>query len=80
MAPLTTAFGRAVRDLREKSGVSQERFAFNAGIDRAFMSRIERGRSNVSLGTIERIATALDIPLDGLFAEVERHRQVTGEG
>lgn len=55
--------------------MSQEHFAYAAKIDRAFMSRIERGKSNVSLATVDRIATALGIPLDNLFAEVERQRR-----
>jgi len=77
MKSLTEAFGTAVRALREKTGVSQEHFAYTAQIDRAFMSRIERGKSNVSLATVDRIATALEIPLDGLFAEVERQRRTS---
>jgi transcriptional regulator with XRE-family HTH domain len=77
MQSLTEAFGRAVRVLREQTGVSQEAFAYAAQIDRAFMSRIERGKSNVSLGTVERIASALGLPLDALFAEVERQRSLT---
>ncbi len=74
MASLTTAFGQAVRKLREETGVSQERFAHKAGIDRAFMSRIERGKSNVSLATIERVARGLGVHLDELFAAVEQQR------
>ena len=74
MKSLPEAFGHAIRGLREQTGVSQEAFAYSANIDRAFMSRIERGKSNVSLGTIEKVADALGIPLDVLFVEVERQR------
>jgi transcriptional regulator with XRE-family HTH domain len=75
MKSLPEAFGLAVRALREQTGASQEHFAYTAKIDRAFMSRVERGKSNVSLATVDRIATALDIELDDLFAEVERQRK-----
>lgn len=60
--------------MREETGLAQEHFAYAAQLDRAFMSRIERGKSNVSLETIARIADALGVPLDVLFAEVERRR------
>jgi len=74
MESLSTAFGRAVRKLREDAGVSQERFAYKAGIDRAFMSRIERGKTNASLTTIDRVAKALNVSLETLFEAVERER------
>jgi transcriptional regulator with XRE-family HTH domain len=73
--PLTEAFGLAVRTLRDRLGISQERFAQLAKIDRAFMSRIERGKSNVSLATADRIAGALAVSLAELFGEVERQRR-----
>jgi transcriptional regulator with XRE-family HTH domain len=78
MKSLPEAFGLAVRALREQTGVSQEHFAYTAKIDRAFMSRVERGKSNVSLETVDRIAVALEISLDELFAEIERQRKGTG--
>jgi len=78
MKSLPEAFGKAVRMLREQTGVSQEAFAYSAKIDRAFMSRVERGKSNISLATVDRIALALEISLDELFAEVERQRSGAG--
>ena len=40
-------------------GLSQEGFADRCGLDRTYMSGIERGRRNVSLRNIERVADGL---------------------
>lgn len=49
-----------VRRLREKRGLSQERFAELAGLDSRFAQRVERGRLNFSIETLVRLAAALD--------------------
>lgn len=73
MPNVPTAFGLAVRRLREKKGLTQEEFADRAEIDRTYASGIERGRRNPSLKAIGRIADGLDVSLAHLFREVERH-------
>jgi transcriptional regulator with XRE-family HTH domain len=64
---LLREFGQAVRVHRERLGVSQEELAFRAGIDRTYVSGIERGRRNPSLRSIDRLARALEIDLATLF-------------
>lgn len=64
-------FGQAVATLRKEKGYSQERFAFEAGIARKYMSDIENGKRNVSLDVIKRIADKLGISLSELFAKVK---------
>ena len=49
-----------VRRLRERRGLSQERFAEVAGLDFRFTQRVERGRLNFSIETLVRLAAALD--------------------
>lgn len=61
------ALGEAVRQLREKQGLTQERLAQEAGLTTGTISLIERGRSNPAWGTIKVIACALDAPM-GEFA------------
>ena len=63
-------FGNAVRKLRTQNNISQEDFADMCGLHRTYISDIELGKRNVSLENIERIATALNIPLSDLFREV----------
>lgn len=61
--------GLGVRSLRERAGLSQEALADAAGIDRSHMSRIERGKRNVSFLNVARIADALGCkPSDILVA------------
>ncbi|RYG58238.1 MAG: XRE family transcriptional regulator [Alphaproteobacteria bacterium] len=61
--------GAGVRAIRESAGLSQEALADAAGIDRSHMSRIERGRRNVSFLNVCRIADALGCkPSDILIA------------
>lgn len=62
-----TQFGREVRAWRNKLGFSQEELAERAGLHRTYISDIERGTRNVSLGSVERLARALNIPVPTLF-------------
>jgi transcriptional regulator with XRE-family HTH domain len=67
---LLTRFGRRVRALRLARGQSQEAFADVCGIDRTYISGIERGKRNVGLKNIAIIAQALGITLSELFEGV----------
>ena len=58
---LLKKFGRHVRDLGLKAGLSQEEFAHKCGLDRTYIGGVERGERNISLKNIYRIANALDI-------------------
>lgn len=53
------ALGDAVRQLREKRGITQERLAQDAGLTTGTVSLVERGRSNPSWGTVKAIAGGL---------------------
>ena len=63
-------FGVRVRELRTAVALSQEQFAEKCGLDRTYISGIERGKRNVALRNIEAIATALGVPLSGLMDKV----------
>lgn len=62
-------FGLAVKQRRQKLGLSQEELSFRAGLHRTYISDIERGSRNVSLENIERLAKALEISVSALFAK-----------
>lgn len=64
-------FGKRVKDLRQLTGLSQEKFALKVGLDRSYFASIEGGKRNVSLLNIEKIATGLDISLSELFKEID---------
>ena len=54
-------FGANVRSYRTKARLSQEALAERMGVDRAYVSLVERGQQNVTLLTIWHAAQALDI-------------------
>lgn len=55
-------FGKHVKMLRQQKKLSQEQLALIAELDRTYISGIERGRRNVSLINLFKIAKSLDIP------------------
>lgn len=65
------AFGLAVRRCRTQVGISQERLAELAGVERAYVSALERGRRNPTLLTQQRIAEALGVTLRQLIGDAE---------
>ena len=60
-------FGDHLRELRTERGLSQERLAELAGLDRNYIGQIERAERNVALVNIIRIAKALEIEASELF-------------
>ncbi|MDQ3547459.1 MAG: helix-turn-helix domain-containing protein [Chloroflexota bacterium] len=66
---LLTAFGKRLRELRLAQGLSQEALAEAAGLDRTYVSSCERGKRNISLTNIHRLATALNVDPGELFQE-----------
>ena len=60
------AFGKRVREVRKSKGISQERLAEMAVIDRSYMGNIERGEKNVTLKKAYEICDALDVDIQDL--------------
>ena len=58
---------RNLRRLRVQRKVSQEVLAVDAGIDRTYVSRLERSLENPSVAVLERLAKALDADIRDLF-------------
>ena len=58
-----TMVGDAVAAARARKGISQKELAQATGIDQSDLSKIERGVANPSIGTLNRIAVALDAKL-----------------
>lgn len=56
-----------LRRLRVAKGVSQERLAFDARVDRAYVGALERESENPTVDLLERLAATLGIPLAELF-------------
>lgn len=60
------AFGKRVREVRKSKGISQEKLAEMAGIDRSYMGNIERGEKNVTLKKAYEICDALEVEIKDL--------------
>ena len=65
---ITVDFGHRIRELRNKLGLSQEKFALKIGMDRSYYASIESGKRNVSLINIEKIANGLGVSISTLFS------------
>lgn len=68
---LERIFGDILRRRRSEIGISQEELAFLAGVDRTFVSRIERGIRQPSLRTLIGLGQALKISAADLVLETE---------
>lgn len=66
---ITPYVGQAFRHFREQAGMSQEQVALAAGLDRTYVSGIERSRRNPSLRSMQRIAVVLGTDLAELFSK-----------
>jgi transcriptional regulator with XRE-family HTH domain len=63
--------GWNLRRLRVVKGLSQERLALEAEIDRSYVGRVERGTENVTVGALEAFAAVLEVDVSALFAEID---------
>jgi transcriptional regulator with XRE-family HTH domain len=63
--------GRRLRALREERNLTQATFAKLTGLVGSYISRVENGHSVPTLGTLEKVARALEIPLYQLFYDGE---------
>jgi transcriptional regulator with XRE-family HTH domain len=64
---LKEKFGHKIKSLRENKEYSIEYLANIANIDRTYISDIEKGKRNVSLLIIEKLAKALEVNIQELF-------------
>lgn len=58
---ILVAFGSHIKQLRQSIGISQEQLGLSADLDRTYISGIERGKRNVSLINIVKLAEALAV-------------------
>lgn len=76
MSELNARMGREVQALRRRRGCTLSHVASASGLSRSYLSEVERGRANVSLGLVEKLAEAFDVDplalLGGDSAQFER--------
>ena len=67
---VSSRFGVRLRQLRQERNLTQLRMAVEFGIDRTFISDVERGRKSISLPLLEIIALGLKISLSELLRDI----------
>jgi transcriptional regulator with XRE-family HTH domain len=66
-ADVKATIGQMIRTLREEGGLSQEKAAERAGITYQYLSAIEHGKENFTIGVLESIAAAFHLSLPGFI-------------
>lgn len=69
--PVELPFGAALRKARHAAGLSQEQLGLEAGVQRNFISLIETGQNQPTIGTISKLARALGMKASELVAKAE---------
>ncbi len=67
---LVNAVANTVRNFRKASNMSQENLADKAGLDRTYISGVERGVRNITLDSLDQIIYALDVDIQTFFTRV----------
>jgi len=65
-------FARNLRRLRHAKGLSQEALAYEAGIDRTYISALERGVYSATIDMVAKIASVLDVEAAELLQRPSR--------
>ena len=64
---LKTKVGKRITQLRKAKNLSQEKFSYEAEMERTYLTHIENGRKNISLSTLDKIISALGITAKEFF-------------
>lgn len=67
---ITEAVGQRIKTLRNEQGLSQEKLALKAEIDRTYLAGAEQGKRNISLKSLEKIVDALGVSFSEFFKEM----------
>lgn len=62
-------FGKQLRKIRTRVGISQETLGLDAGLHRTYISMVERGERNVTIETVEKLASALRCTMADLMPD-----------
>jgi transcriptional regulator with XRE-family HTH domain len=65
--PCVGDFGKNLRAARKKLGLTQEEIAERCGVQAGEVSRIERGKRDPQVSTVEKLAAAVELPPGRLF-------------
>lgn len=69
---VVTAFGYLIRQRRQALGISQEELGYRSGLDRTYVSGLERGMRNPSLTALVSLAQGFGINVSDLIERLEQ--------
>lgn len=64
---IKAAIGERIAELRKAKKLSQQKFSYEAEIERSYLTHVEKGRKNISIETLNKITDALEISLKDFF-------------
>lgn len=67
--PLLTDLGNRMKKERASRSMNQDEMSELCGVDRTYLSDIERGRRNITILTLKKIASGLKLPLHALLCD-----------
>ncbi|MEC9358663.1 MAG: helix-turn-helix transcriptional regulator [Pseudomonadota bacterium] len=70
--PVAIAFGSVLRAMRSSAGLSQEALGFECDLDRTYVSLLERGERQPTLGTVFALSEHLDVAPEVLVRETRK--------
>lgn len=64
---LKKIFGNNLKYYRKRKGLTQQEIADVTGLNRVYISEVERGRKNITIDVMETISTKMDIKISKMF-------------
>lgn len=64
---ITEKVGSRIKELRRALGLSQEKLALKAEVDRTYLAGVEQGKRNPSIKSLEKILKALEVSFGEFF-------------
>ncbi|MDE6625445.1 MAG: helix-turn-helix domain-containing protein [Lachnospiraceae bacterium] len=64
---ITDKVGSRIKEFRKREGISQEKLAFKAELDRTYIAGVESGKRNLSIKSLEKILKALGVSFEDFF-------------
>lgn len=67
---ITEVIGKRIKEIRSEKGISQEKLALKAELDRTYVAGVENGKRNPSIKSLEKIINALDTNFEYFFKDM----------
>lgn len=67
---ITEKVGSRIKELRRALGLSQEKLALKAEVDRTYLAGVEQGKRNPSIKSLEKILKALEVSFGEFFKDI----------